>query len=177
MKQKATLMISIASLIISIASICLVSLRCEPMKADWLGILVGILAFCTTILIAIVGGGFYFNHEIINKKIRDLDNRYADIASDSLFYNHINDIQFFTYHKYGEYFSSLNACISALKHNCDEGKRRMFIEYINNITKSYHIEMNKKDIVIIIDALKRIKHIEGIEELNEQLNQISKKLS
>ena len=53
----------------------------------------------------------------------------------------------------------------------------MFIEYINNITKSYHIEMNKKDIVIIIDALKRIKHIEGIEELIEQLNQISKKFS
>lgn len=171
-------MISIASLIISIASICLVSLRCEPMKADWLGILVGVLAFCTTILIAIVGGGFYFNHEIINKKIRDLDNRYADIASDSLFYNHINDIQFFMPYKYGEYFSSLNACISALNHNCNEGKRTMFIEYINNIIKYNPSEMGKKEINIIINALKRIKHIEGIEELIENLNsQIGKKFS
>lgn len=177
MKQKATLMISIASLIISIASICLVSLRCEPMKADWLGILVGILAFCTTILIAIVGGGFYFNHEIINKKIRDLDDRYSNIASDNMFYNHINNIQYLNMQKRGEYFSSLNACVSALRNNNDEDKRLMFIEYINNII-TYRFDMSKEEFVTVINALKRIKHIEGIERLIEELNsQIAKKFS
>ncbi len=170
-------MISVASLIISIASICLVSLRCEPMKADWLGILVGVLAFCTTILIAIVGGGFYFNHEIINKKIRDLDNRYSSIASDNMFYSHINNIQFLYIQKRGEYFSSLNACVSALSNNSDEDKRVIFIEYINNII-TYKFDMNKKEFMIVINALKRIKHIEGIEELIENLNsQIGKKFS
>ena len=51
MNKKTTIVLFIVSMLLSISALCVSILRCEPMTADWMGILVGVLSFLVTILL------------------------------------------------------------------------------------------------------------------------------
>ena len=51
MNNKTTIILFIVSILLSISALCVSILRCEPMTADWLGILVGVLSLLVTFLL------------------------------------------------------------------------------------------------------------------------------
>lgn len=51
MKQSTTMIICMATMLVSVAALCISLLRCEPMTADWMGILVGVLSFLVTLVL------------------------------------------------------------------------------------------------------------------------------
>ena len=51
MGRKTNIVLSSVAVILSIASICIAIVRCEPIEANWMAILVGILSLLTTSLI------------------------------------------------------------------------------------------------------------------------------
>ena len=58
------------TLVISLTALCLCSFRCEPIKADWMAILVGILALLVTLLI-----GWQITRTLdIERRMRRFDN-------------------------------------------------------------------------------------------------------
>lgn len=69
MKQSTTIIISIATMLVSVAALCISLLRCEPMTADWMGVLVGVLSLLVTFLL---GWQIYtiFNIKEIQKEVK-----------------------------------------------------------------------------------------------------------
>ena len=51
MGRKTIIVLSSVAIILSIASICIAIVRCEPIEANWMAILVGILSLLTASLI------------------------------------------------------------------------------------------------------------------------------
>lgn len=62
---KTSLWLSATSLIIALCAAGFAFFRCTPMQADWMGILVGILAFITAVLLAVQ----FYNYALFNKEI------------------------------------------------------------------------------------------------------------
>ena len=51
MTKRTTIILFVISCTFSMSALCVSLLRCEPMTADWMGILVGVLSFLVTILL------------------------------------------------------------------------------------------------------------------------------
>lgn len=51
MKQSTTIIISIATMLVSVAALCISLLRCEPITMDWMGVLVVVLSFLVTLVL------------------------------------------------------------------------------------------------------------------------------
>lgn len=69
MNQKVLISMCLFAVLLSIAALCVSLVRCEPMTADWMGILVGVLSFLVTILL---GWQIYalFDIREIQKEVR-----------------------------------------------------------------------------------------------------------
>lgn len=69
MKKRTIIILFVASIVLSISALCVSLLRCEPITADWMGVLVGILSFAVTILL---GWQIYalFDIREIQKEVR-----------------------------------------------------------------------------------------------------------
>ena len=69
MKSRTTIAICTITMLLSITTLCVSLLRCEPITADWLGILVGVLSFLVTVLL---GWQIYalFDIREIQKEVR-----------------------------------------------------------------------------------------------------------
>lgn len=74
--QKWNLSLSIIAIIVSIAAICFVLLRCEPLMADWMSVLVGILSLLTA---SLIGWQIYRTIEL-DRTIRRFDRIVNDRA-------------------------------------------------------------------------------------------------
>lgn len=51
--KKACIVLSVISLVVSLSAIAISCARCTPMTTDWMGVLVGILAFLVTVLLGL----------------------------------------------------------------------------------------------------------------------------
>lgn len=74
MKQNTALGFSAVALVISIIAICAANPNKPELGFDYQGILIGMLSLLTTVLLAFVGGSYFLQIKIINKKIEEISN-------------------------------------------------------------------------------------------------------
>lgn len=70
MNKRTIIILFVVSIVLSISALCVSLLRCEPITAEWMGVLVGILSFAVTILL---GWQIYTLMDIrkIQKEVKD----------------------------------------------------------------------------------------------------------
>ena len=82
----ATIVISITAITISIISICIALPNRPDLGFDYQGVIVGILSVLVTVLLAFVGGGFFFQNKVLDKKIEDVSNGGKEAIAENMFY-------------------------------------------------------------------------------------------
>ena len=85
-KEDISLALSIAALGCSIASICRTFSRGDELGIDYLGIIVGMLAFLTAILIAFVWNGYAVRDKEMDRKINLLQNSSKKAIAEDMLY-------------------------------------------------------------------------------------------
>lgn len=161
-KENQSLVLSGVALLFSIVAILVAYFRCEPMTADWMGILVGILSLLVTILI----GWQIYSVMQVERKMNDTMTKAIDNMNDTIV-KAIDDIST-KIDKHTE--ASKEEAIGASLFNLGqvmfyngsyEHALDNFIKAVKAINKSemkdkdVHIEKCIQDIMITVDLMKK----------------------
>ena len=91
-KENLALVLSITAVILSVIAICNVYPRNLELGMDYLGIIVGMLAFLTAILIAFVWNGYALRDKEIDKKLDLLQNSSKKAIAEDMFYTAYSEL-------------------------------------------------------------------------------------
>lgn len=148
----ATIVISITAITISIISICIALPNRPDLGFDYQGVIVGILSVLVTVLLAFVGGGFFFQNKVLDKKIEDVSNGGKEAIAENMFYGGYDKIMTSNV-DFMQFLLGIKTAIAALNLCFSEDKAELLK---NSITMRSHIYKDR--IYLIVKELELIKY-------------------
>lgn len=138
--------LSVISFLLALFAIGFSFFRCHPIEADWMGILVGILAFITAILLAVQFYNYVFFNKEVEKKIKKAETsiylRNKEYMEGIANYTEGASIIFNKGVRTEHFGKSYKMIVCALSHFCKYGRESNIFIYkcldgINYILDSY----------------------------------------
>ena len=136
MKQNIALGASAVAIVISIIAICVANPNKPELGFDYQGILIGILSLLTTVLLAFVGGSYFFQSRVIDKKIEDMSNGNKQAIAENMFYNGYNGMMTSGGY-YEQFITSLRTSIAAINMHFSEEKAELLRDIITERFRLY----------------------------------------
>jgi hypothetical protein len=175
-KRNYTLIISVISIIIGIAAICLVLFRIEPVTADWLGIWIGVLSMLVVLLL---GWNILSVVDIrnITSKIE-----YQNSILHSNYEKHTSALSCIVYHVLFEFYAErteeaepfirYGLCYmdECLKLEDTDGANSV-VKILNEcILETTEVSLsNKKNLLLILHRIKNIEKLNGFNTLKDKI--------
>lgn len=156
-KENISLVLSSASLFASLIAICRSFSRKEELGIDYLGIIVGMLAFLTAMLIAFIWNGYTLRDKEIDKKLDLLQNSSKKAIAEDMFYTAYSELMNASV-SYGMYRIALKKVIASL--NLDFTEEKAELIFSEQQAKQFLFFWGKEDEIIKtqIEELKGIKN-------------------
>lgn len=156
-KENVSLTLSIVSLFASVISACWSFPRSEGFGIDYLGLIVGMLAFLTAMLIAFIWNGYALRDKEIDKKLDLLKNSSVKAIAEDMFYTAYKEL-YTSGNLYFSYQLALKKAIAALNLDFSEEKAELIFGQQN--AKDFLFFWGKENQYIDnqIDDLKKIKN-------------------
>ena len=126
----------VADFRISIIAICVANPSKPELGFDYQGILIGILSLLTTVLLAFVGGSYFLQIKMINKKIEDISNENNHAIAESMFYEGYRGMTN-TSVDYDKFITSLKTSVAAINLHFSEEKAELIYEVIKDLTSRF----------------------------------------
>ena len=136
MKQNIALGSSAVAIVISIIAICVANPNKPELGFDYQGILIGILSLLTTVLLAFVGGSYFFQSRVIDKKIEDMSNGNKQAIAENMFYNGYNGMMTSGGY-YEQFITSLRTSSAAMNLHFSEEKAELLRDIITERFRLY----------------------------------------
>ena len=152
MKQNIALGSSVIAIVISIIAICVANPSKPELGLDYQGILIGILSLLTTVLLAFVGGSYFFQSRVIDKKIKEMSNGNKYAIAENMFYNGYSGMMTSGVY-YEQFITSLKTAIAAIIMHFSEEKTELLCEIIKERFNLYEGWESK-----IIEELEKVKY-------------------
>lgn len=183
-KENIGFSISVAAIVISVAALCLVACRVEPLTMDWMGILVGVLALLVTVLI----GWQIYTFIDIDKRAKELSRLTFEAAvstEKSLALSEDAAACIYSYllikeDPLGLEYQLLYHRICSLLHtsNFDDIETcntmvKMTLEMIVDPSKINMIQSCKDRLLILLTKVKHTDRIAGYNELVEKIAKVN----
>lgn len=169
-KENISLMLSSVSLLASVIAICRTFQREEELGIDYLGIIVGMLAFLTAILIAFVWNGYALRDKEIDKKLDLLQNSSKKAIAEDMFYTAYSELMNAGV-SYGKYVIALKKVIAAL--NLDFSEEKAELVFGEQQAKYFLFSWGREDGIIKT----QIEELKGIKNKSKAVDSFIKVLS
>lgn len=169
-KENISLMLSSVSLLASVIAICRTFQREEELGIDYLGIIVGMLAFLTAILIAFVWNGYALRDKEIDKKLDLLQNSSKKAIAEDMFYTAYSELVNAGV-SYGKYVIALKKVIAAL--NLDFSEEKAELVFGEQQAKYFLFSWGREDGIIKT----QIEELKGIKNKSKAVDSFIKVLS
>lgn len=156
-KENVSLTLSIVSLIASVISACWSFPRSEGFGIDYLGLIVGMLAFLTAMLIAFIWNGYALRDKEIDKKLDLLKNSSVKAIAEDMFYTAYKEL-YTSGNLYFSYQLALKKAIAALNLDFSEEKAELIFGQQNAKDFLFFWGKDSQYIDNQIDDLKKIKN-------------------
>ena len=186
MSKRTTIILLVVSIVLSISALCVSLLRCEPITADWMGVLVGILSFAVTILL---GWQIYalFDIREIQKEVKrnkaevDLKaERSLAEAHYALCLFHEGNIDGLFEDKSIVLASYIQSCAAAMFHFSSCGEYRIVqiicCKATDVLNSSMVVKLNPKIVSSVLEVLMNLQNPNKVPGYAELLSALHKRL-